>query len=91
MMKIPQTESVDVKTFQESGWSVIPWNIPILLIEAPNVSLELEEANEEQILPGDISFVPPIGGRHIDALTHHALLEESLIKHREIWKTLAKK
>ena len=90
-MKIPQTESADIKTFEESGWSIIPLNIPVLLIEPPDVSLELNEAKEEQILPGNINFVPPIGGRHIDALTHHVLLKESLIKHREIWKTLAKK
>lgn len=90
-MKTPQTESADIRTFEESDWSIIPLNIPVSLIEPPDVSVELNEAKEEQVISGDIDFVPPIGGRHIDTLTHHALLEESLIKHREIWQTLAKK
>lgn len=90
-MKIIQTESADMRTFEESGWSIMPLNIPVSLVEPPEVSGELREAEEEQILPGDIDFVPAIGGRHIDVGTHHTLLEESLTKHREIWKTLAKK
>ena len=90
-MKILQTESADITTFEESGWTVIPLNVPVLLIEPPSVSVELREAKEEQVILGDIDFIPAIGGRHIDMLTHRALLEESVMKHREIWKTLAKK
>ncbi|MFX1476045.1 MAG: hypothetical protein ACFFCO_11300 [Promethearchaeota archaeon] len=90
-MKILQTESADIRTFEESEWSVIPLNIPVLLVEPPDFSLELNEAKLEQVLPGEIDFVPSIGVRHIDMLTHYALLEESLVKHKEIWKTLAKK
>ena len=90
-MKILQTESADMTTFVESGWTVIPLNVPVLLIEPPSVSMELRETKEEQIVIGDIDFIPAIGRRHIDMLTHRTLLEESVMKHREIWKTLAKK
>lgn len=90
-MKILQTESADIRIFEESEWSIMPLNIPVLPVEPPDVSLEFSEAKEEQVLPGDIGFVLPIGEWHIDISTHHALLEESLMKHREIWKSLAKK
>lgn len=90
-MKILQTESADITTFAESGWSVIPLNVPVLLIEPPSVLVELRETKEEQVVLGDVDFVPAIGGRHIDMLTHRALLDESVVKHREIWKTMAKK
>jgi hypothetical protein len=90
-MKILHTESADMTTFEESGWTVMPLNVPALLIEPPSVSVELHETKEEQVVLGDIDFIPAIGRRHIDMLTHRALLEESVTKHREIWKTLAKK
>jgi hypothetical protein len=90
-MKILQTESADITTFAEFGWSVIPLNVPVLLIEPPSVLVELRETKEEQVVLGDVDFVPAIGGRHIDMLTHRALLDESVVKHREIWKTMAKK
>ena len=90
-MRVLQTESSDTKTFEELGWEITPLNIPVLVIEPPDVSLQLSEAKEEQVLPGEIDFVPPVTGRKIDTLTHRALLEDSLIKHRDIWKTLAKK
>lgn len=90
-MKIPQTESADIRIFEESEWSILPLNVPVLLIEPPDISLKLSEPEEGQVLLGDITFLPNIGGRKIDALTHRTLLEESLIKHKEIWKTLAMK
>ncbi|OGO04490.1 MAG: hypothetical protein A2Y60_06500 [Chloroflexi bacterium RBG_13_54_9] len=90
-MRLPQTESSDTKTFEELGWEITPLNIPVLMIEPPNVSLELSEAKEEKALPGEINLAPPAVVRKVDTLTHRALLEESLMKHGEIWKTLAKK
>ena len=90
-MKMPQTESADITTFVEAGWTVIPLNVPVLALEPPSVLVELHEIKEEQIVPGDINFVPVTGGRHIDMLTHRALLDESVVKHREIWKIMAKR
>jgi len=89
-MVIQHTGSSDIQIFEESEWSIVPLNIPVLLIEPPDVSLDINEATDEQILPGDIVLVSPIGARNIDMLTHQTLLAESLIKHRETWKTLAK-
>ena len=90
-MKILQTESADITTFVEAGWTFIPLNIPVLLLEPPSGRVQLREIEEEQVVPGDVKFVPVTGGRHIDMLTHRALLDESVVKHREIWKTMAKR
>jgi hypothetical protein len=90
-MKIVQTESADITTFAESGWIVVPLNVPVLLVEPPGVPVELRETEEEEFLLGDVDFVPATGGRYIDMLTHRALLDESVVKHKEIWKAMAKK
>ena len=90
-MKIAQTESTDMTTFVEAGWSVIPLNFPALVLEPPSALVELREIEEEQTVPGGFSFVPLTGGRHIDMLTHRTLLDESVVKHREIWKIMAKR
>ena len=90
-MKIRETESTDSTTFVEAGWTIIPLNVPLLVLEPPSVPVELREIQEEQVMPGDVDFVPATAGRHIDLLTHRALLDESVVKHRRIWKTMAKR
>jgi hypothetical protein len=90
-MKVLQTESADTKTFEELEWHIIPLNIPVLTVESPDVSLELTEIEEKEVLPGDINFVPRTTQRIIGMMTHQALLEESLVEHKEIWRTLAEK
>lgn len=90
-MEVLQTESADTKTFEELEWHIMPLNIPVLMVEPPDISLELTEIEEKEVLLGDINFVPRTTQLTIDMMTHQALLEESLVKHKEIWRTLAEK
>lgn len=90
-MRIPQTETADIRALEELEWNITPLNTPVLLVEPPDVSLELSEVGEEKVLLGDIDFVPLTSGRSIDMLTHRTLLTESLVEYRDIWRTLAKK
>lgn len=91
VMKILQTDSADITTFVEAGWTVMPLNVPVLVLEPPRTLVELREIKEEEVVSGDVNFVPVTGGHHIDMLTHRALLDESVVKHREIWKSMAKR
>lgn len=86
-----QTDCADSKTFDELDWDINPVNTPVLTIEPPRISTELAELKQEEVLPGEIDFVPISLPSTIDTLTHYALLNDSLVKYREIWKTLAEK
>lgn len=89
-MKI-QTDYADSTTFEELKWDINPVNTPILTIEPPCISTELTEVEPEETLLGNIEWAPVSFPRTIDMPTHHSLLNNSLTKHRDIWKTLAEK
>ena len=91
VVKVVQTDSADVTTLGEAGWTVVALNVPVLVLEPPRTLVELSGTKEEELVSGDVSFAPAIEGRHIDMLTHRALLDESVVKHSEIWKSMAKK
>jgi len=86
-----QTDCADSKTFNEMQWDIKPVNTPVLTIEPPRISAELAEVEREEALPGEIDWVPVSFTRTIDTLTHHDLLNSSLAKHGDIWKTLAER
>ena len=86
-----QTETADIRALEELGWIITSLSTPVLVIKPPSVFLELGEVEEEEVLPGDVNFVPLTRGRSIDTLTHRALLEESVTEYRDIWRTLAER
>ena len=90
-MRMLQTESADIITL-EAEYRITPaLNIPVLLIKPPDITPELREAEQEKALPGDIDLILIASERNIDMLTHRTLVEESLLKYKDIWRTLADK
>lgn len=91
-MIIPQTESSDTEVWELQGWRLgTPLNLPILVVDAPEVFTNLRSAEPQEGVPGDFVFICGTHERNIDTVTHQNLLEESLREYSEIWRTLAEK
>lgn len=90
-MAMPRTESTDIQTWEAMAWRITPLNIPVLNIEAPTRLPELRDVEAEEAVRGGIGFSDVTREGTIDVTTHQTLLEESLAKHRDIWRTLAEK
>lgn len=90
MIKV-ETESVYTDVLEKQGWSIKPLNF-VTLVDPPAVMPNLKSVRtQEGVTPGDFELVQTGRTRIIDRLTHEALLEDSLVKYKSIWKTLAEK
>lgn len=91
-MSIPQTESSDMRIWEQQEWILgAPLNIPVLLVEAPDVFTDLRSAEPPEAVPGDFAFVWPHRERNIDSVTHETLFQRSLQEYSDIWRTLAER
>ena len=87
-----QTETASMKAWQESGWTIKTFNIPVLVTAPPAARVELEALDSQDVVSiGGFELIYPSRGRVIDTLTHQTLLEQSLREHEGIWRTLAER
>ena len=85
------TESIYTDGLEEQGWSIKPLNF-VTLVDPPAVMTSLKSVKtQESITPGDFELVQTGRARIIDRLMHEVLLDDSLVKYKNIWKTLAER
>jgi len=92
-MSMPQTESTDMKTWEEHiGWVLrTPLNVPVMVVDTPALFMGLRSVELEEGIPSDFGLVSIGRQRRIDIATHQALIDESLREYSNIWRSLAKK
>jgi len=85
------TESTYTDMLEKQGWSIKPLNF-VTLVDPPAVMTSLKGVRtQEGIMPGDFELVQTGRKQIVDRLTHESLLEDSLVKYQNIWKTLAER
>lgn len=90
-MNIQLTACAYNTDLQRLGWEVTPYNIAVV-INPPETQVNLKVfLDDQKERSGGYTLIWPNETRHIDEITHHALLEKSISEHNNIWKTLAEK
>lgn len=90
-MNTPQTESSDMRIWEQEWRLRSPLNIPILAKDAPDNFTDLRNVEPLEALPGDFSLDLLRRVRSIDPAAHETLLQKSLQEYGEIWRTLAER
>lgn len=90
LMTLPQTETTNMKVWQESVWRIRPLNVPVLSLAPPPTRTDLE-AHEFEGVGGGFELIRPLRKGTIDTATHQTLLKQSLREYEEIWRTLAER
>lgn len=86
------TDSSDMKSLEELGWTIDTYNIPAAVIEPPTISLDVRSAEPEEVAnPGLFRISERVLGRKISSLTHRNLLHQSLRDYSDIWRILAER
>ena len=106
MTIMPLTANDSTADWHAAGWRLTPFNITILDVAPPPMSVKIESVDDEHVgVPGEFRLLPPSGEQvtwgHQPELplewgqrlprSYQMVFEEGLLLYADIWKSLANK
>jgi len=81
----------DNDSWDNENWKLIPFNVPVAILEAPEDIAEVKSHELVESLPGEYGLMLGEKKEFISNINHDLILDKSIKEYDEIWRKLAER